>query len=187
MRAVVPSLLAGGLLIAGLACAPAFSTPQSSQTPPAAPGDAKPKAAPGQGEGQGQSQAPRPNPLRELIAGKENQPAETIFKNIQVLKGVPAGRFLDTMQGFSQALGTNCRKCHDTENFASDDKDDKKVARGMILMTRDINEKYVKTMPGLDSDAYVGCNTCHHGQSHPNAKPKETGAEEHEHQHEHHG
>ena len=178
MRAAFPSLLAGGLLIVGLAAAPAFSTPQSSQTPPPS-GDAKPKAAPGEG----QSQAPRPNPLRQLIAGKEDQPAETIFKNIQLLKGVPAGRFLDTMEGFSKALGANCKKCHDTENFASDDKDDKKVARGMIAMTRDINEKYVKTMPGLDSDAYVGCNTCHHGQSHPNAKPKEAGAEEHEHHH----
>lgn len=177
MRAVFPSLLAGGLLIAGLAASPAFSTPQSSQTPAPAPsGDAKPKA-----EAQGPSQAPRPNPLRQLIAGKEDQPAETIFKNIQVLKGVPAGRFLDTMEGFSHALGANCRKCHDTENFASDDKDDKKVARGMITMTRDINEKYVKTMPGLDSDAFVSCNTCHHGQSHPNAKPKEPAAGEPEH------
>ena len=177
MRAVFPSLLAGGLLIAGLAAAPAFSTPQSSQTPPApAPsGDAKPKAAPAPG------QAPRPNPLRQLIAGKEDQPAETIFKNIQVLKGVPAGRFLDAMEGFSHALGTNCKKCHDTENVASDDKDDKKVARGMIAMTRDINEKYVKTMPGLDSDAFVSCNTCHHGQSHPNAQPKDSAAGEHEH------
>jgi hypothetical protein len=185
MRAVLPSLLAGGLLIAGLAAAPAFSTPQSSQTPPAPAGDAKPKAAPSQGQSQGQSQAPRPNPLRQLIAGKEDQPAETIFKNIQALKGVPAGRFLDTMEGFSHALGTNCKKCHDTENFASDDKDDKKVARHMIAMTRDINEKYVKTMPGLDSDAFVSCNTCHHGQSHPNAKPQAPGSEDHE--HEHHG
>jgi hypothetical protein len=187
MRAVLSTLVTGGLLIAGCATAPALSTPQGTpaaaapapmpshetgQTP-APSGEAKPNAAPGQ--------APRPNPLRQLIAGKENQPAETVFKNIQVLKGVPAGRFLETMEAFSHALGTNCRKCHDTENFASDDKDDKKVARGMITMTRDINEKYVKTMPGLDSDAFVGCNTCHHGQSHPNAKPKDPAAGEPEH------
>jgi hypothetical protein len=180
MRAVFPSLLAGGLLIVGLAASPAFSTPQSSQTPPAPSpsGDEKPKAA----QGQGQGQAPRPNPLRQLIAGKEDQPAETIFKNIQVLKGVPAGRFLDTMEAFSHALGANCKKCHDTENFASDDKDDKKVARGMVLMTRDINEKYIKTMAGLDSDAFVGCNSCHHGHSNPNFREGEPAGE-----HEHHG
>jgi hypothetical protein len=182
MRAVFPTLVAGGLLIAGLACAPALSTTQGSQTPPAptptpAPStDAKPKAAPGQG----QSQAPRPNPMRQLIAGKEDQPAETIFKNVQLLKGVPAGRFLDTMEGFSHAMGANCKKCHDTENFASDDKEEKKVARGMIQMTREINQKYIKTMPGLDSDVFVSCNTCHHGHSNPNFREGEP-------EHEHHG
>lgn len=187
MRAVFSTLVAGGLLIAGCATAPALSTSQGTPAPAApapmpsheagrtsAPpsGEAKPNAAP--------VQAPRPNPLRQLIAGKEDQPAETIFKNIQVLKGVPAGRFLDTMEGFSHALGTNCKKCHDTENFASDDKDEKKIARGMVQMTRDINQKYIKTMPGLDSDAFVSCNSCHHGHSNPNFKEGEP-------EHEHHG
>ena len=41
------------------------------------------------------------------------------------------------MEGFSHALGTNCKKCHDTENFASDDKNEKKIAREMIQMTKD--------------------------------------------------
>jgi hypothetical protein len=107
-----------------------------------------------------------------------------VFKNIQVLKGLPAGRLLDTMRGFSGALGTNCKKCHDTENFASDDKDDKKVARGMIQMTKGINEQFLRTMPGLDKDAAVSCYTCHHGKSHPASKPESPeGEHEHEHQH----
>ena len=177
MRAVIPSLLTGGLLIAGLAAAPAFSTPQSSQTPPPAPPASSDAKADAKAKG-----AQRPNPLRQLIAGRENQPAETIFKNIQVLKGVPAGRFLDTMESFSHSLGTNCKMCHDTENFASDDKDEKKIARGMITMTRDINEKYIKTMPGLDSDAFVSCNSCHHGHANPNFREDSASGE-----HEHHG
>jgi hypothetical protein len=112
--------------------------------------------------------------MRDLIKGKEDQPAETIFKNVRILKGVPAGKFLDTMESFSHALGTNCKKCHDTENFASDDKKEKKAAREMIQMTQDINDKYLKAMPEMDRGSYVVCFTCHRGQSNPNARPKGT-------------
>jgi Photosynthetic reaction centre cytochrome C subunit len=190
MRSVLPKLMAGGLLLAGIAV-PALSTPRTGQTPAPAP---TPSTMPSHDSGQppaaapsaeskpaaGAEQAPRPNPLEQLIKGRENEPVEAVFKNIQVLKGLPAGRLLETMRGFSGALGTNCKKCHDTENFASDAKDDKKVARGMIQMTKGINEQFLKTMPGLDEDAAVSCYTCHHGKSHPASGPEKSG-EEHEH------
>jgi hypothetical protein len=38
--------------------------------------------------------------------------AEDVFKNIQVLKGIPANQFMDTMGFFSAALGLNCTGCH---------------------------------------------------------------------------
>jgi hypothetical protein len=191
MRAVFPKLMAGGLLLAGLAL-PALSTPQYGQARPA---PAAPSAEPMPSHSMGQPpagpeakaeakpEAPHPSPLREFIKGRETEPAEKVFKNVQSLKGVPAARFLDAMEGFTQALGTKCKKCHDTENFASDDKADKKVARGMIQMTKGINEQYIKTMPGLDKDAGVGCYTCHHGQSHPASRPESPGGEK---EHEHH-
>jgi hypothetical protein len=187
MRAVFPKLMAGGLLLAGLAL-PALSTPQYGQARPAPAPAPEPmpshptgQAAPAAPDAQ---QAPRPNPLREFIKGRENEPAEKVFKNIQILKGVPAGRFLDAMQGFANALGTKCKECHDTENFASDDKNQKKIARGMIQMTKGINEQYIKTMPGLDKDSFVSCYTCHHGNTHPAGRPEGPGDEK-EHQ-EHH-
>jgi hypothetical protein len=185
MRVAFPKLMAGGLLLAGLAV-PALSTPQYAPAPaPAAPApmpshepEPQPPAADAK-PGAGPQQEQHPNALEKLIAGHENEPAETVFKNIQVLKGVPAGRLLDAMRGFSRSLGTNCKKCHDTENFASDDKDEKKVARGMVQMTKGINEQYIRTMPGLDKDAAVSCYTCHHGQSHPASRPEKS-ADEHE-------
>ena len=179
MSAVFPKLMAGGLLLAGLAF-PALSTPQDGQARPTP----APEPMPSHATGPDAQQAPRPNPLREFIKGKENEPAETVFKNIQLLKGVPAARFLDAMEGFSRSLGTKCRECHDTENFASDDKNEKKVARGMIQMTKGINEQYIKTMPGLDRDAAVSCYTCHHGKTHPASRPESSGDDK-EHQ-EHH-
>src|SRR5713226_1050827 len=51
--------------------------------------------------------------LMKQIAGKENQPAEQVFKNIQMFKGTPAGRLLRIMDiGYSRSLGVNCTHCH---------------------------------------------------------------------------
>jgi hypothetical protein len=190
MRALFPKLMAGGLLLAGLAL-PALSNPQQGQARPNSATATTPTPDPMPSHPTAQSstppetqQAPRPNPLREFIKGRENEPAEKVFKNIQTLKGVPAARFLDAMEGFSNALGTKCRECHDTENFSSDDKDEKKVARGMIQMTKGINEVYIKTMSGLDHDAYVSCYTCHHGKTHPAGRPEGNGeGKEHQERH----
>jgi hypothetical protein len=183
MRALFPKLMAGGLLLAGLAL-PALSTPQDGQARPAAPApETKPSHATEPAPpAPGAQPAPRPSPLREFIKGRESEPAEKVFKNIQTLKGIPAGRFLDAMEGFSHSLGTKCRECHDTENFASDDKDEKKIARAMIQMTKGINEQYIRTMPGLDKEAAVSCFTCHHGKTHPASRPEGPG-EEREHEH----
>ena len=47
--------------------------------------------------------------LSKQIAGKEDQPAEAVFKNIKILTGVPAGNLLKIMQmGHSRSLGTSC-------------------------------------------------------------------------------
>ncbi|HEX3526215.1 MAG TPA: c-type cytochrome [Thermoanaerobaculia bacterium] len=144
-----------GLLVVGLA-----ATAVSSQPPSAPP----PGTAPRGGGGGGPVAE-----LRKQIAGKEKQPAETVFKNIQSLKGVPAEELLSIMDnGFRPALGVKCSFCHDPQNWASDDKDEKKVARQMMQMNHDINEKYLKTMKGLDSEKpMVSCATCHRGEQKP--------------------
>src|SRR6185436_339767 len=63
--------------------------------------------------------------LKKSIAGKEDKPAEEVFMNVKVFKGVPAARLLGAMNGFSHALGVTCRQCHDVSNWASDDKHEK--------------------------------------------------------------
>ncbi|MBC8646577.1 MAG: c-type cytochrome, partial [Thermoanaerobaculia bacterium] len=107
--------------------------------------------------------------LKAAIAGKENQPAETVFRNIQLLKGVPAGRVLGIMQmGFSPALGVDCTHCHVPGEWESDAKKEKQVAREMAGMTREINEKYLAAIKGLDSEKpAVNCTTCHRGEVKP--------------------
>ena len=38
--------------------------------------------------------------------------AEQVFKNVQVLKGIPVNEFMGTMGIFSAALGMSCEDCH---------------------------------------------------------------------------
>lgn len=102
------------------------------------------------------------------------------FKNLQVLpKDINKDKLIAIMRGFNQALGVKCDFCHapskDTTqkhpDFASDDKEEKGWARGMMKMTVKINEDFfqVKNAALGDSTLAVTCYTCHHGQPHPDA------------------
>jgi hypothetical protein len=111
--------------------------------------------------------------ISESIAGKENLPAEQVFKNIQHLKGVAAGRFLRIMNGgYSRALGVACTHCHVEQDFSSDDKRPKRAAREMALMHRSINEQLGK-MQNLEprpQGRAINCSTCHRGAVNPMAE-----------------
>ncbi len=70
---------------------------------------------------------------------------EDVFKNVQVLKGIPVNQFMDTMGFFAAALGLNCTGCHvneslqDWQKFA-EDVPRKRAARSMIRMVEAINK-----------------------------------------------
>jgi hypothetical protein len=119
--------------------------------------------------------------LRKAIAGKEKEPAEKVFKNIQMLKGVPAERLLSIMdEGFRPALGAKCSMCHDPQNWASDAKTEKKVTRDMMKMVQEINGKLLPAINGLESDhPAVSCYSCHHGHEKPALSPGAAPAEAH--------
>src|SRR5579871_4134064 len=78
-------------------------------------------------------------------ADQRPQMAEDVFKNIQVLKGIPVNQFMDTMGFFSAALGLNCTGCHvaeslqDLDKFAAD-VPRKRTARRMITMVQGMNK-----------------------------------------------
>jgi hypothetical protein len=107
--------------------------------------------------------------LRQAIAGKENEPAEKVFKNIQLLKGIPAGRLLRIMEmGYARSLGVNCTHCHIPGEWEKDDKPTKQVARDMAAMVGAINNQHLKQIKNLKSETPgVNCTTCHRGQTKP--------------------
>jgi Photosynthetic reaction centre cytochrome C subunit len=107
--------------------------------------------------------------LRKKIAGQETKPAEEVFKNIQILKGMPAGRLLKVMEiGYSRSLGVNCAHCHAVDQWEKDDKPTKQITRDMIVMMRSINNDLLKKIKHLKSEnPVVNCATCHRGQTKP--------------------
>jgi hypothetical protein len=107
--------------------------------------------------------------LRKSIAGKEQAPAETVFKNIQLLKGIPAGRVLRIMElGYARSLGVDCTHCHVPGAWEKEDKPTKQIARDMAAMVGAINGQHLKQIKNLKSETpVVNCTTCHRGQTKP--------------------
>jgi len=104
------------------------------------------------------------------IAGRENLPAESVFKNIKILKGVPAGRLVNIMNnGFGRSLGVSCGFCHVPGKWDLDEKEEKNTARLMFAMVQTINRDYISKVP-VDSGVarpVVNCFTCHRGNPRP--------------------
>ena len=94
---------------------------------------------------------------------QEDRPAEQVYKNIQVMKGLPASRLMSAMGRLTQSLGVDCAHCHVPDALDKDDKPAKQTARKMFEMVRTIN-----TTLGANR---VTCYTCHRGQPHPASAP----------------
>lgn len=107
--------------------------------------------------------------LREQIKGKEQEPASAVFKNIQMLKNMPAGRLLSVMEmGYARSLGVTCTYCHVPDKWESEDKTQKQTARDMWAMMGRINTELLKNIKNLKSESpMINCTTCHRGQVTP--------------------
>lgn len=114
------------------------------------------------------TEAPEVKRLLAEIEGKENLPANQVFKNVKLLGNVSAGRLLRIMDvGYNQSLGVSCDHCHVEDRWDADEKRPKRAAREMILLVNAINDK-LGTMEEIDTgEATVNCTTCHRGYVKP--------------------
>ncbi|HET9401392.1 MAG TPA: c-type cytochrome [Candidatus Acidoferrales bacterium] len=92
------------------------------------------------------------------------------FKNLQVLKDIPADQLVPTMQFISASLGVDCDFCHvgqtnGQNNFDKDDKRPKTTARHMIQMQMAINKD------NFNGNTQVTCYSCHRGSNDPVGVP----------------
>ena len=96
--------------------------------------------------------------------------AEDVFKNVQVLRGIPVDEFMATMGFIAASLSLNCLDCH-TQDSGSDpakyaeDTPIKQTARKMLLMVKSIN---AQNFGGVRT---VTCYTCHRSDVAPRFTP----------------
>jgi hypothetical protein len=112
------------------------------------------------------------NEVLQTIKGKEKMSADSVFKNIQLFKGVKnftAEHFLLMMNiGWGKGLGVSCTYCHVPGRWDSDEKQTKEIGREMYGIRQMVNDK-LKTIQGLQSvQPLINCGTCHQGQPIPN-------------------
>src|ERR1700681_4094560 len=103
-------------------------------------------------------------------ARADMRPADQVFKNVQVLKGIPADEFMSTMGFFSASLGISCGDCHTAESGGdwakyADDSDRKRRTRGMIAMVNLMNKNF------FGGQRVLTCYTCHRGSTSPETTP----------------
>src|ERR1700682_211132 len=102
-------------------------------------------------------------------AATKPQMAEQVFKNIQVLKGIPVDEFMGTMGLFSAALTVCCGDCHTGAGTSNpkweDDPPRKRTARRMVQMVNAINHD------SFGGRQVVTCWTCHRGTPSPAVTP----------------
>jgi hypothetical protein len=113
--------------------------------------------------------APQSNGPVQVTPAKK---ASEQFKNIQVLKDLPADQLYPTMHFMSDSLGIECVDCHvGIPGQVDGEKDDKQMklkARKMIRMTMEINKA---NFDGYKSGPAVTCYTCHRGSRQPLTTP----------------
>lgn len=91
--------------------------------------------------------------------------AKDVYQNVQVLTDLTVTEFIHQMTAQANWIAPKeqCAYCHNLENFASDEKYQKVVARRMIQMTRDININWKSHV----QETGVTCYTCHRGKHIP--------------------
>jgi photosynthetic reaction center cytochrome c subunit len=103
--------------------------------------------------------------LAQEVRETQNETAGQVFKNIQILKDIPASKLEAAMDFMATSLGVDCSFCH-TSDRESDEKSTKLTARKMIVMTSNINKQ------SFSGFSVVNCYTCHRGRTEPTSIPE---------------
>jgi hypothetical protein len=107
------------------------------------------------------------------MRAQETAPLTTdkLFRNIQILKGIPVDTFFDAMGMFAASMGDDCTYCHSKDSVFrheafGDPTPRIQKARQMIVMMQALNKTYFGGQPR------VTCFTCHRGSYSPVNAPR---------------
>jgi tetratricopeptide (TPR) repeat protein len=102
-------------------------------------------------------------------------PPDSLINTHVIPRTTPVMQVVGQMRNFAFGLGVRCQFCHVGEeglalekfDFAVDEKRTKLVARQMMRMVQEINQR-LDTIPGrVNPPVQVTCATCHRGISRP--------------------
>ena len=110
------------------------------------------------------------------LAFTNNDP---IYKNLKILpKDITEKQMDSVMNHFTKSLNVGCDFCHvagkDDFEYALDDNKHKLIAREMMEMTNEINDKYFDVTGvkrNINTQLMVTCWSCHHGSKMPDTDP----------------
>ena len=186
MRRHLAGIVATALLVTGTLTSIRLVEAQPPGQP-GGPGGPRPPGGPGGRPGLGMMGAPvdsfaaeRDSLVKDLLkhyAGRESTAAESVFKNLKVLKGITVEQLLRRMDGgYGRSLGVACQHCHVLGHWADEDKPTKQIARDMIAMTGKINNELLPAIKNIKSERPgVNCGTCHRGVARPGFGPMSGG------------
>lgn len=152
VRHILSSTLLAALLSA--------SVPAQGPSPSAAPAPTAAATTPPASDAAAQ-QKELLDHVRERIKGRETEPAEAVFRNIELLRGKPASRLPGMMAALTGLLGVTCTTCHVPGRFESEELAGKRTARQHFKMQAALNQEY---FGGANA---VSCWTCHRGAPKP--------------------
>lgn len=92
---------------------------------------------------------------------QQGKTAAEAFKNITVLKDIPADQLMPAMQVMNSAFNGQCTFCHVQGKMEADGNDHKRIAREMITMVANLNKTH------FEGRQVVTCYTCHRNEGHP--------------------
>jgi hypothetical protein len=116
-----------------------------------------------------------------IILLSASLPQQPKWKNLKILSNdLTQFEMNKIMDKYEQALGVKCNFCHvmDKEtgvhNYESDARPEKEMARRMMLLTKDINQKHFNYNNKEVAPQTITCYTCHNGKTIPDwEKPKD--------------
>jgi len=114
--------------------------------------------------------------MMSRVSSAQQWPPQRL-QNVKVLpQDISIRALVDTMAGFTRALGVRCTYCHvgsenvplDKYDFVSDSLATKRKAREMLRMVSAINSDHLAKLPERRTPAIVvTCATCHRGITQP--------------------
>ena len=137
--------------------------------PPASPPGAPRRRGPANPVAQDSLRRTTVDSILRAIAGRENEPAGKVFKNVKLMATMSARAFLENMDvNYSRGLGWTCGNCHAPGSFDGDSRKNKRIARQMQQLTVRLNATDLPAVKELD-DEYekVTCVMCHRGSNEP--------------------